>query len=78
MKNKKTSLVNIFIDFFASLYDFVIVFFASLYDAVYDFIIFLGEYIKWFFTFEAKSQNDFTIAAKETVKINNQNPFNLH
>nr|WP_315252601.1 hypothetical protein [uncultured Flavobacterium sp.] len=53
-KNKKISLLNILIDFFASLYDlgydFIklsIDFFASLYDMAHDFIFFIWEYLKW-------------------------------
>lgn len=74
MKNKKISLLNILIDFFASLYDLVIDFFASLYDIVYNSISFLGEYVKWLTTIRVKS-TDFRTPAKESIPVQNQNPF---
>lgn len=53
-KNKKISLLNILIDFFASIYDLgydfiklLVDFFASLYDMAHDFIFFIWEYLKW-------------------------------
>ena len=53
-KNRSISLLNILIDFFATIYDLgydfiklLVDFFASLYDMTHDFIFFLWEYLKW-------------------------------
>jgi len=77
LKNKKTSLLNLLIDFFASLYDLVIDFFASLYDVVYNAISFLGEYVKWVTTLRPAKSADFNTPAKETIPVHNQNPFEV-
>jgi len=82
MENKKASLLNILIDFFASLYDLAIVvfvsltdFFASLYDLVGGFMSFIWEYLEWVTTIETIPATDFKTPAEESIKVNNQNPF---
>jgi hypothetical protein len=77
LKNTKTSLVNILIDFFASLYDFVIALFASIYDLVYAFIIFLWEYLKWITTISSAKSTDFNSHVEEPIKVHCQNPFEI-
>lgn len=77
MENKKTSLMDILIDFFATLYDLVIDSFASLYDLVYDSIIFLIEYVKWITTISSVENNDFKTPAEKPIQVHNHNPFEI-
>ena len=70
------STLHFLIDFFATLYDLVIEFFALQYDLVIGFIIFLGGYLKWVTTSSRKS-TDFTKPAEETIKVRNQNHFDV-
>lgn len=73
-KKKKISLLNILIDFFATIYDLgydfiklLIDFFASLYDMTYSFIFFLWEYLKWITDLRPAKSQDFTTQAEETI-----------
>ena len=73
-KNKKIALLNILIDFFASLYDigydFIklsIDFFASLYDMAHDFIFFIWEYLKWITDIRPMIPQSITTQAKESI-----------
>lgn len=77
MKNKKTSVINILIDFFASLYDLVIALFAFIYDSVYDLVFFLLEYTKWVTTINATKTNHFDKQEEEKIKIYNQNHIDI-
>ncbi|HKO77842.1 MAG TPA: hypothetical protein VJU52_11515 [Flavobacterium sp.] len=70
------STLNNLIDFFATVYDLVIEFFALQYDLVIGFIIFLGEYLKWVTTSSTKS-TDFSTPAEESIKVHNQNHFDV-
>jgi phage-related protein len=81
MINKEKSLLNILIDFFASIYDLainifqvLINFFASLYDYVYYFIIFLVEYVKWVTTLKP---NNFGIPAEKPIQVRTQNSLEI-
>jgi phage-related protein len=81
MINKEKSLLNILIDFFASIYDLainifqvLINFFASLYDYVYYFIIFLVEYVKWVTTLKP---NNFDIHAEKPIQVRTQNSLEI-
>lgn len=78
MNTKKTSLLNILIDFFASIYDwgiasfvFLVDLFASIYDAGYNFMVFVGEYIKWITTITPRKTTDFNSLIKNPIKNNN-------
>lgn len=86
-KNKKTSLINILIDFFATLYDLgydfiklLVAFFASLYDIVYSFLFFLWEYLKWITDIHPIKSQDFTTQAEEPIicKPQRKEPFEEH
>ncbi|PKB18200.1 hypothetical protein [Flavobacterium sp. 5] len=77
MKNKKTSLVNILIDFFASLYDLVVDSFASLYDLVIDSILFLVEYVKWITNISSTKATNFNTPVEESIQVHNQTPFDI-
>lgn len=84
VNNKKTAPLETLIDFFASLYDLgydcinlSIDFFASLYDMVYNLFNFIWEYLKWVTTIESVKSNEFTIQAKESIQVDNQNPFGI-
>nr|WP_315151989.1 hypothetical protein [uncultured Flavobacterium sp.] len=73
-KNKKISLLNILIDFFASIYDLgydfiklLIDFFASLYDMAFSFIFFFWEYLKWITDLRPVKSQDFTKQAEEST-----------
>ena len=77
LKNKKTSPVNVLIDFFATLYDLVIDLFASLYDLVHDLIFFLGEYVKWATNIRSTKSNNFSTQTKEPIQFINQTPFDI-
>jgi hypothetical protein len=75
LKIKNAGLLNILIDFFASLYDLVITFFASLYDLVYAFIFFLVEYVKWATDLRAYRSTAISTQAKEPIRVGNQSPY---
>lgn len=66
LKFKRISPIKILIDFF-----------ALQYDLANDFIIFLGEYVEWATTISHNKSTDFTMQAKESIQINNQNPFDI-
>ncbi len=73
-KNKKISLLNIFIDFFAYIYDlgynFIklsVRFFASLYDMVYNSFTFLWEYLKWITDMSPAKTKNFTKKTEEPI-----------
>jgi hypothetical protein len=70
------STLHFLIDFFATLYDLVIEFFALQYDLVIDFIVFLGEYFKWVTT-SSREPADYIAHAEETIKVRNQNTFDV-
>ena len=84
MENKQIFILNILIDFFASLYDMAIVafaslikFFASLYDVVYDFMTFIWEYLKWVTTIETDHSTDFNTHTEEPIKVHSQNHYEV-
>lgn len=73
-KNKKISLLNILINFFASIYDLgydfiklLIDFFASLYDMTHAFIFFIWEYLKWITDLSPDKSQDFTTQNEESM-----------
>ena len=77
VKNKKTSLVNTLIDFFASLYDFVIALFASVYDLFYNFIVFLFDYVKWITNINSVKSADFNSGTEEPTKVHYHNSLEI-
>ncbi|HSD07027.1 hypothetical protein [Flavobacterium sp.] len=77
MDNKKTSLIDFLIDFFATIYDLVIEAFASIYDLFYNAIFFLIEYLKWITDINSPETNDFNTHAEEAIQVRNQNSFDI-
>ena len=77
MENKKTSLLDNTIDFFATIYDLVIELFANIYDWTHDSIFFLVEYVKWITNINSSKTNDFSTLTEKTIPIHNQSPFEI-
>lgn len=75
LRIKKAGPLTIAIDFFASFYDLKVIFFASLYDVVHDFLFFLIEYVKWAFDIKSYKSSEFTLQAKEQIRVDNDNRF---
>lgn len=68
-------IMNILINFFATLYDLVIDFFATLYDLVYNFIKFLVDYLKWITNMKSAKPNKFSKPVEEPSQARKQSHF---